>query len=234
MCRFLRQYATEGDYVEQSEGSSVNVKEEQNVNHPNASRQSIKTFNFPKCRDAMFSHQGHLLACAYENVITIISVFSFDIVITLRVSKIISLTRTNLKTKNYFYTQGHSSLVLCLQWSNDDQYLFSCGDQGAVYEWKVATGERTNESIEKRCEYRSLAVSKDMVSTYSVTHFGKMREISNSNIVREIPFPNNVPLTCVALARSDLMLFVASEQGHLYNIQIPFMEAGGGTCTNFR
>lgn len=49
--------------------------------------QGIKTFNFPKCRDAMFSHQGHMLACAYENLITIISVFSFNIVITLKVRK---------------------------------------------------------------------------------------------------------------------------------------------------
>ncbi|XP_037045778.1 cilia- and flagella-associated protein 57 [Bradysia coprophila] len=173
----------------------------------------IKTFNFPRCQDAMFSHQGHLLACAWENLISIISVFSFDVVVTLR---------------------GHSSNVTCVQWSNDDHYVFSCGTQGAVYEWKVATGERTNEAIQKRCEYRSLAVTKDMVSTYAVSKSGHMREIANSNIVREIPFPNSVPLTCVALARSDLVLFVASEQGHLYNIQIPFMEAGGGTCTNFR
>lgn len=124
--------------------------------------------------------------------------------------------------------------MACVQWSNDDHYLFSCGEQGAVYEWKVATGERTNEAIQKGNVYRSLAVTKDMLSTYTVTDSGKMREISNSNIIREIPFPNNVPLTCVALARSDLVLFVASEQGHLYNIQIPFLEAGGGTCTNFR
>lgn len=48
----------------------------------------IKTFNFPKCRDATFSHQGHLLACAYENLISVISVFSFDVVITLRVRRL--------------------------------------------------------------------------------------------------------------------------------------------------
>lgn len=30
------------------------------------------------------------------------------------------------------------------------------------------------------------------------------------------------------------MMFISSEQGHLFNVQLPFMETGGGTCTNFR
>lgn len=29
-------------------------------------------------------------------------------------------------------------------------------------------------------------------------------------------------------------MFVSSENGHLFNVQLPFMETGGGTCTNFR
>lgn len=140
----------------------------------------------------------------------------------------------NCKLFFFRHSQGHAGIVSCVQWSEDDHYLFSCGDQGAVYEWKVATGDRTNEAILKGSVYRSLAATKDRLSTYGVTKSGKMREISNSQLIREIPFPNYVPLTCVALSRSDLVLFVSSEQGHLYNIQIPFLEAGGGTCTNFR
>lgn len=73
-----------------------------------------------------------------------------------------------------------------------------------------------------------------MSATYTVTNTGVLREISKSDIVREIRPPHNAPLTCVSLARSELVLFVASENGHLYNVQIPFLDAGGGTCTNFR
>lgn len=29
-------------------------------------------------------------------------------------------------------------------------------------------------------------------------------------------------------------MFISSEHGHLFNVQLPFMESGGGTCTNFR
>lgn len=29
-------------------------------------------------------------------------------------------------------------------------------------------------------------------------------------------------------------MFISSENGHLFNVQLPFIETGGGTCTNFR
>jgi hypothetical protein len=43
-----------------------------------------------------------------------------------------------------------------------------------------------------------------------------------------------MPLTSLALSRSNAVLFIASEKGHLYNVQLPFADTGGGTCTNFR
>lgn len=46
---------------------------------------TVKSFDFPKCDELVFSHQGHLLACAYQNVITIFSVFAFNILGTLKV-----------------------------------------------------------------------------------------------------------------------------------------------------
>lgn len=44
-----------------------------------------KTFNFPKCKDCQFSHQGHMLACAYDQLVTIVEVFSFQTVRTFKV-----------------------------------------------------------------------------------------------------------------------------------------------------
>lgn len=121
-----------------------------------------------------------------------------------------------------------------MEWSSDDNFLLSSGEEGAVYQWNTVTGERVNECVQKGTEYRSLALTKDVASTFVVTHTGLVREMAHSDIIREIKMPDMAPLTCVALARSDLVMFVASEQGHLYNIQIPFLDAGGGTCTNYR
>lgn len=73
-----------------------------------------------------------------------------------------------------------------------------------------------------------------MSATYVVTANGLLREMTNSTVVREISVPDKHPLTSIALTRSDLVMFIASEHGHLYNVQIPFLDAGGGTLTNFR
>lgn len=175
--------------------------------------QTIKAFNFPQCNEVVFSHQGHLLACAYQNLITVISVFSFAILRTMK---------------------GHNGIVLSLAWSNDDEFITSSGNDGAIYEWKIVCGERVGESIQTGIEYRSLALTADG-TTYTCTNTGVFREIHHSEIIREIkPNEGGTPLTRLALARSDLMLFVGNESGALYNIQVPFLDAGGGTCTNYR
>lgn len=124
--------------------------------------------------------------------------------------------------------------MLALEWSATDEALVSSGDEGAIYEWNVVTGKRNNECIEKNTIYRSLQVTSDMSATYVVTSCGLLREIVNSRITREIKIPENFPLTSIALTRSDLVMFVASKRGHLFNVQIPFLDAGGGTLTNFR
>ena len=39
--------------------------------------------------------------------------------------------------------KGHNGRVRGIVWSADDQKLISCGTDGAVYEWEVATGKRS-------------------------------------------------------------------------------------------
>lgn len=121
-----------------------------------------------------------------------------------------------------------------MAWSIDDKFLVSSGNEGAIYQWCITTWQRVNESVEKGTEFRSLALTRDG-TVYVCTNTGFFREIHNSDIVRDIdPNPKRKPLTKIALARSDLMLFIGTENGSLYNIQVPFLEAGGGTCTNYR
>lgn len=174
---------------------------------------SVKEYNFPKCHVAVFSHRGHMLAVSFGNTIQIVSVFSFDVIQTLK---------------------SHNGKILSLVWCYDDIHFLSAGEDGAIYEWNAITGERINEVVQKEIQYRSLAVTNDLSAVYAITNTGVLREICKSEIVRETKIPELPPLTCLTLARSDLVMFIASESGHIFNVQLPFMETGGGTCTNYR
>ena len=47
----------------------------------------------------------------------------------------------NMKTDDS-NMKGHNGRVRSVVWSSDDQKIISCGTDGAVYEWEVATGKR--------------------------------------------------------------------------------------------
>ena len=173
-----------------------------------------KSFNYPMCSVLKFSHKGHFLAAGCEKIIAIISVFTFDTVMTLK---------------------GHNG-ILSLAWSSDDRFLVSSGREGSVYEWNISLGgERVNELVQKGALYQSIAVASDQSYIVGVTHSAHLREISKSQMVREFRAPDaESSLTSVAFARSDQILFAANDRGCLYNVKMPFMESGGGSFTNNR
>lgn len=173
-----------------------------------------KSFNYPICSVLKFSHKGHFLAAGCEKVVAIISVFTFETVLSLK---------------------GHNG-ILSLAWSQDDRFLVSSGREGSVYEWNIsAGGERVNELVQKGTLYKSIAVSSDQGYIVGVTHSAFLREISKSQTVREFRAPDHdSSLTTVAFSRSDQILFTANERGCLYNVKMPFFEAGGGGFINHR
>ncbi|XP_014102441.2 cilia- and flagella-associated protein 57 [Bactrocera oleae] len=176
----------------------------------------VKTYNFPRCKDVKYSNYGHFMAAAYDNVISITSVYNLEILKQLK---------------------GHNGIVLSLAWTGTDKYLISGGAEGAIYQWDVETGTRVQEIVQKGTEYRSVCCTfNEPLSIYAATNFGVLREFQNSEIVREIVVPSKVraPLTDMCLSRSDLIMFVGNEYGDLFNIQLPFMDAGGASCTLFR
>ncbi|XP_053965666.1 cilia- and flagella-associated protein 57 [Anastrepha ludens] len=176
----------------------------------------VKTYNFPRCKDVKYSNYGHFMAAAYDNIISITSVYNLDIVRQLK---------------------GHNGTVLSIAWSATDKYLISGGAEGAIYQWDVETGARVQEIVQKGTEYRSVCCTfNEPLSIYAATNFGVLREFNNSEVVREIVVPSKVrtPLTDMCLSRSDLIMFVGNEDGDLFNIQLPFMDAGGASCTLFR
>lgn len=180
----------------------------------------MKTYNFPKCKSAEFSHEGHMLACAYDDLLAIVSVFTFE---TIQVLK------------------GHNGIVQNVRWSPDDVFVVSAGEEGAVYQWLAKTGERVHECVQKGTEYREVALTNGMAATYVITDTGLLREMADSEIRRELKICSPLDadagpdaLTCMAMARSELVLFIGTASGKLFNVQMPFMDAGGGTCTNYR
>lgn len=48
---------------------------------------TIKSYEFFKCDEIVFSHQGHSLAIAYDKLIAVISMFSFCVLGTLKVQQ---------------------------------------------------------------------------------------------------------------------------------------------------
>uniref|UniRef100_A0A6E8VUB9 Uncharacterized protein n=1 Tax=Anopheles coluzzii TaxID=1518534 RepID=A0A6E8VUB9_ANOCL len=172
-----------------------------------------KSFNLASCTQLEFSNQGHLLAAAHGKMITLICIFTFEVVQSLK---------------------GHNGSILSLAWSTDDAVLVSGGNDGAIYKWNVVTGERLEEVVQKGIHYRSIALTSDAHSVYSITNTGLIREVAKSDIAREFKIPELTPLTDMALARSDAILFVGSVKGHLYNVQVPLVDTSSGNCTNFR
>ncbi|XP_002068679.3 cilia- and flagella-associated protein 57 [Drosophila willistoni] len=176
----------------------------------------VKTYNFPHCNDVRYSNLGHLMAAAYDNNITITSVYNLEVVINLK---------------------GHNGTVLSVAWTKTDKYLISGGAEGAIYQWDIETGSRLQEIVQKGTEYVTVCCSyNEPLTIYAGTNFGTVREFQDSELVREITIPSRTKglVSDICLARSDLIMFVADHEGNLFNMQLPFLEAGGGTFTNFR
>nr|CAH8853750.1 unnamed protein product [Trichobilharzia regenti] len=159
-------------------------------------------FTIRGCRECAFSNGGHLLAAVNGNVIQIYSVTTFENV-------------TNLK--------GHNGKIRSIVWSDDDNKLISCGMDGAVYEWDPQKGTRINESVLKACGYTSVTVSQDAKTLYAVGSDKTLKEISDSQIIREIESPD-VLLTTVAVSRSGRMLFCGCQNGHIKSFHMPLTE----------
>ncbi|XP_023305499.2 cilia- and flagella-associated protein 57 [Lucilia cuprina] len=177
----------------------------------------VKTYNFPRCKDVKYSNYGHLMAVAYDSSIAITSVYNLEVLMTLK---------------------GHNGIVLSVSWTKNDKYLISGGNEGAIYQWDVETGVRLQEIVQKGTEYVSVCSTfNEPLSIFAATNSGLLREFQKSEIVRELTIPSTTTkakLTDVCLARSDSIMFVSNEVGDLINVQLPFLDAGGGTCTNFR
>ncbi|KAM4721643.1 cilia- and flagella-associated protein 57 [Rhinophrynus dorsalis] len=159
----------------------------------------FKEFTIRGCRECMFSHGGHLFAAVNGNVIHIYSTTTFENV-------------TNLK--------GHNGKVRSIAWSADDSKLVSCGLDGAVYEWNPLLGKRDSECVLKSCSYSCVAMSPDAKTIFAVGSDQTLKEISDSQILREIP-SFDATYTAVAISHSGRMIFTGTSSGNIRSMKYP-------------
>ncbi|CAH8577208.1 unnamed protein product [Schistosoma haematobium] len=156
-------------------------------------------FTIRSCRECAFSNGGHLIGAVNGNVIQIYSTTTFDNLINLK---------------------GHNGKIRSIIWSDDDHKLISCGLDGAVYEWDTQKGTRMNENVLKSCSYTSVAVSQDAKTVYAVGSDKTLKEISDSQIIREIQSTDHL-FTTVAVSHSGRMLFCGCQNGLIRSFQMP-------------
>uniref|UniRef100_UPI00398EDE99 cilia- and flagella-associated protein 57 n=1 Tax=Pristiophorus japonicus TaxID=55135 RepID=UPI00398EDE99 len=160
---------------------------------------TFKEFTVRSCRECSFSNGGHLFAVVNGNVIHIHSTTTFD-------------NQVNLK--------GHNGKIRAIVWNSDDSKLISCGMDGAVYEWNTLTGKRESESVLKSCSYTGLCISPDSKSIFAVGSDRTVKEITDSQIIREVT-SNDVAYTCVVMSHSGRMLFLGTANGTVQSMKIP-------------
>lgn len=72
--------------------------------------------------------------------------------------------------------------VRSLVWTSNDKSLYSCGSDGAVYEWNMFDGSRINDVITKKCDYMCVASTQDGKMVYGVGSDGRLKEICNAEV----------------------------------------------------
>ncbi|KAL5016238.1 hypothetical protein ScPMuIL_005827 [Solemya velum] len=167
---------------------------------------AFKELTIRGCRECSFSNGGHYFAAVHGNVIQIYSTTTFENV-------------NNLK--------GHNGKVRSIVWSADDSKIVSCGMDGAVYEWEAATGKRVGESVLKSCSYTGVSITPDGKTTFTVGSDKTLKEISNSQVLREVP--TELAMSNVALSHSGRMLFTGTVKGTLWSMKFPLTIPGEWT-----
>ncbi|CAH1154655.1 unnamed protein product [Phaedon cochleariae] len=164
---------------------------------------TTKEFNIRNCEMTSFSKMGHMFAASNGNVIQVYSSISFEQVYVLK---------------------GHNGKIRGMSWSNDDSILATCGSEGAVYGWEVAKAARLTETIIKSCQFKGVAVTRDGRSIFAVGTDGRVREMVNSNVQRDVVLTTNSALDGIALSALDSMMFVTGNGGTVYVVKLPLLE----------
>ena len=161
-------------------------------------------FPVRECRVCLFSHGGHLLVASLKDTIQIYNTITFNTVHVLK---------------------GHQGQITSIQWSLDDLKLVSCADNGSVYEWNIANGERVHEVVVKTCAFSYLALSPDSNTTYAVGSDCTVKQLARSGVQQEIDL-HSFQLSSVCLSPSGKVLVAGSTSGAIQLFDFPLSLPG--------
>ncbi|XP_077289414.1 cilia- and flagella-associated protein 57-like [Arctopsyche grandis] len=162
----------------------------------------MREFSIRNCKVCKFSNNGHMFAAVDNMIIQVFSSISFN---------------------NVFNLKGHSGIIRALSWAGRDDKIVSCGSDGAIYEWSMMTSQRVSEVIMKSNDFTGCSATSDGKSSYIVGIDGEVKEARNDTVIRNLKIIG-VQLDNIALAHSDMMLFVTGGKGVVVSIQFPLLD----------
>lgn len=151
----------------------------------------FKEFPVKACRECQFSTGGHLFAAVNGNTIQVFSLFTGDVVATLR---------------------GHNGKVRSVYWNADDSSIVSAGVDGAVYFWDIDGAKREAEFVQKGVLYYSALCNREGTAVYAVgsDRLLKEIEIASSQLIKEHMY--EAPMGQLVMSRSQRFLFGAGTE----------------------
>ena len=166
---------------------------------------TFREFQFKNSTSCSFSCGGHLLAAVSHNRIGVYSSVDF---------------------RNIVDLIGHDGKVTSITWSNDDQYLVSCAEDGSLYQWDIADGKRTYETVLKQCSFSDVSMAPDNSGlVYAVGSDKTIKQFQGAQVLKEIDL-HTITLSSVVLSHDGSMLFTGSTTGRIQSFKFPLTLPG--------
>ena len=160
-------------------------------------------FPIKACKCVRFAHGGHMFAAVNISNIVIFS---------------------NYTLEKLGVLSSHTAMVKSIAWSQDDLGLVSAGIDGAVYEWKVATFERTQENVSRNVHYASVVYNQQGTACVACGDDRKITEFHRSAEARKLETPGQ-RVQQLLLSNNDAVLFAGSAEGsvaaHMWGAEGP-------------
>ncbi|XP_060845459.1 cilia- and flagella-associated protein 57-like [Rhopalosiphum padi] len=160
----------------------------------------LKIFPFRNCTAVTFSGSGHMFAVAKPGAI--------DVYCSLMFVKCFSCL-------------GHLGPIEKLVWCNHDMNIVAYDIFGAICTFDTKTGKvLTHIAPYSGAAYTDLAVGEDVNQLFVIAKDGSLKEVYDRKVKREVNF-YGTPLNAVSVSQSNLILFIAAENGVILTVILP-------------